>query len=417
MPNNRVIQFRRDGRYRIEGTLFLRNRHHLTIDGEGSLVFATTRAGRNRAQWWITDGSQIVFRNLAVKGANPHGGVGEDAYVPKLANQAGFHFEGVDGAELDHVRVTDVYGDFAYLGRDKHKVPSRNVWIHDSTFLRNGRQGIAVTAATNVIVEDNHFDDTRRSTIDLEPNAHSWHVTNVFVLNNTVGKGRLLFVASHGQGPVNNVVISGNRLLGHPLTIDVLPPGKKRRSNWVVTNNVSNTIVRSRPMRFAGIDGLVVSGNTQRVTGRQPGVVIAGDCGAHVSGNQFGSGVVSQHGRALRGGPGDAESAAASGTRLEHHDRPARHRTPSLDHDGAGHDAGDVAGSRPTRLRRRGEPVVGGVRRGVRAGRDRAAPAGAPAAPRRLGNLSVARFRTRCSPPMRPPTPRSPARSGAGSAR
>ena len=296
VPNNRVIQFRRDGRYRIEGTLFLRNRHHLTIDGEGSLVFATTRAGRNRAQWWITDGSQIVFRNLAVKGANPHGGVGEDAYVPKLANQAGFHFEGVDGAELDHVRVTDVYGDFAYLGRDEHKVPSRNVWIHNSTFLRNGRQGIAVTAATNVIVEDNHFDDTRRSTIDLEPNAHSWHVTNVFVLNNTVGKGRLLFVASHGQGPVNNVVISGNRLLGHPLTIDVLPPGKKRRSNWVVTNNVSNTVVRSRPMRFAGIDGLVVSGNTQRVTGKQPGVVIAGDCGAHVSGNQFGSGVVSQHG-------------------------------------------------------------------------------------------------------------------------
>jgi len=296
VPDDRLIQFRAGGRYRIDGTLFLANRHRLTIDGKNALFFAGTRGGRNRAQWWIRDGSQIVFRNVWVKGANPNGGVSTGAYVRKLETQHGFHFEGVDGAELDHVRVTDVFGDFVYLGRDTHRVPSRNVWIHDSTFLRNGRQGIAVTAATNVIIEHNSFDDTRRSTIDLEPNARSWHVSNVFVLDNTVGKGRLLFVASHGQGPVNNIVISGNRLIGHPLTIDVAAPGKQRRSNWVVTNNVSDTVVRSRPMRFSGIDGLDVSGNVQRVAGRQPGVVIANDCGSKVSSNQFGSGGVRQQG-------------------------------------------------------------------------------------------------------------------------
>ena len=146
----------------------------------------------------------------------------------------------------------------------------------------------------------------------------------MFVLNNTVGKGRLLFVASHGQGPVDNVVISGNRLLGHALTIDAMPPGKQRRSNWVVTNNVSNTTVHSRPMRFAGIDGLVVSGNTQRVTGRQPGVVIAGDCGAHVSGNQFGSGVVQQHGARCAAALVDAEGAARFRARRLDAPRPSR---------------------------------------------------------------------------------------------
>ena len=296
VPNGRVIQFRHGGRYRVDGTLFLRNRRSLTVDGQGALVFAKTRGGPNRAEWWIKSGSQITFRNLSVRGANPRGGVSKGAYVRKLETQHGFRFEGVNGIELDHVRVTDVYGDFVYLGRDKKKRPCRNVWIHDSTFLRNGRQGIAVTSATNVIIERNTFNDTRRSTVDLEPNSRSWRVSNVFVLHNTVGKGRLLFVASHGQGPVDNVVISGNRLLGHPLTIDVLPPGTQRRSNWVVTDNVSNTTVRTRPMRFAGIDGLVVSGNTQRVTGKQSGVVFNGDCGARVSNNQFGSGVVTQHG-------------------------------------------------------------------------------------------------------------------------
>ena len=86
VPNGRVIQFRRGGRYRVDGTLFLRNRHDLTIDGDGATVFATTRGGRNRAQWWIKDGSQIVFRNLSVQGANPHGGVGEDAYVAEAGD-------------------------------------------------------------------------------------------------------------------------------------------------------------------------------------------------------------------------------------------------------------------------------------------------------------------------------------------
>ena len=296
VPNGRVIEFRRGGRYRVDGTLFVENRRNLTFQGQGALVFAQARGGPNRAQWWIKSGSQIVFRDLSVRGANPSGGVSKGAYVKKLETQHGFRFEGVNGVELDHVRVTDVFGDFVYLGRDHKKRPCRNVWIHDSTFLRNGRQGIAVTAATNVIIEHNKFDDTRRSTIDLEPNAHSWHVSNVFVLHNTVGKGRLLFVASHGQGPVDNVVISGNQLLGHPLTIDVLPPGTQRRSNWVVTDNVSNTRVRSRPMRFSAIDGLVVSGNTQRVTGKQPGVVMNGDCGTRVAGNQFGTGSVVQHG-------------------------------------------------------------------------------------------------------------------------
>ena len=229
---------------------------------------------------------------MIVRGANAKGGVGKGAYVAKLETQHGFRFEGVNGAELDHVQVHDVYGDFVYIGRDKSHVPSHDVWIHNCTFTRNGRQGVSVTAATDVIIEHNYFNNTRRATIDLEPNSRSWHVSDVFVLNNTVGKGRLLFVASHGQGPVNSVVISGNKLLGHPLTIDVEPPGSQRRSNWVVVNNTSDTSVRSRPMRFFSVDGLIVRGNRQQVTGGDPGVVLDHVCGAQVSGNQFGSGGV-----------------------------------------------------------------------------------------------------------------------------
>jgi hypothetical protein len=298
-PNGSVIRFRRNARYRVERTLWIRNRRNLTFQGNGATIFATKRGAFDRSQIWIKRGKNIVFRKLTVRGVHPSGGTDEGAYVRQLETQHGFRFEGTHGAELDRVKVTDVYGDFVYLGRELHRthVPCRDIWIHDSTFARNGRQGIAVTAARNVIIERNHFRQMRRSTIDLEPNARGWPVSKVFILHNTVGKGRLLFVASHGQGPVDDIVISGNVLEGHALTIDALPPEGERRSNWVVTNNVSDQPVNSRPMRFFGIDGLVVKNNTQPVAGGDPGLVLTDTCGTHVAGNDFGGGGVTRHGR------------------------------------------------------------------------------------------------------------------------
>jgi len=343
IPDGTALVFRRNGRYRVERTLYLRNRRGITFEGNGATIFATKRGAFDRTQIWVKRGTDIVFRNLTVRGVNPSGGTSEGAYVRRLETQHGFRFEGTDGAELDHVTVTDVYGDFVYLGRDRRKRPCRNIWIHDSTFLRNGRQGIAVTSARNVVIERNHFSATRRSTIDLEPNAHSWSVSKVFVLNNVVGKGRLLFVASHGQGQVDDIVISGNVLRGHDLTIDALPPEGERRSNWIITNNVSDTTVHHRPLRFFSIDGLVVTNNTQRVAGNQPGVVLTDDCGTHVSGNDFGTGGVRRHGDTCaapldipaeppipgRGGPSTTTTTPPPATTTRPHNRPGTtHRPP-----------------------------------------------------------------------------------------
>ena len=295
VPSGREIRFAKEGRYRVEGTLFLRDRHRITINGNGATVFATTRGDRDRAQWWIKGGARIVFRNLLVRGANKKAGTSDDAYVPKLEAQHGFAFEGVNGVELDHVQVRDVYGDLVYFGRGRDRVPARNIWIHDSRFSGTGRQGIAITAASNVIIERNHLDRTRRSTFDLEPDTRSASVSNVFLLNNVIGSGRLLFVAAHGQGPVNNIVISGNRLVGHALTIDSVAPDRSpRRSNWIVSGNRSDTPVEQRALRFWRIDGLVVRGNRQLVADDEPAVVIHDVCGAKLSDNTFGSTLIRQ---------------------------------------------------------------------------------------------------------------------------
>jgi hypothetical protein len=296
VPNGRTVRFRPGGRYRVEGTLGVNGRHGLTFDGAGALIFATTRGDQTRSQFRVRDGSAITFRNIKIKGASVHAGTGDHAYIPRLAKQMGIQFEGVDGAEVDHVTITNVYGDFVYVGLDAEQTPSRNVWIHDSKFDANGRQGVAVTSATGVIIERNSFENTRRSTIDLEPTGHSWRVDHVFILNNVVGKGRLLFVAAGGQGPVSDIVVAGNRLPGHPLSIEVEQSGKRRRSNWVVVDN-TGAKSDSRVMRFIAVDGLLVRGNHQRIKGADPVVLLNDVCGAVVTGNQFGTARVDRTGK------------------------------------------------------------------------------------------------------------------------
>ena len=288
LDDNVLVRFHRNGRYRVEGTLFVTNMT-VTFDGQGATIFATTPGTLERSEWWITGGENIVFRNIKVDGANPFAGVGDRAYDPRREKQHGFRIEGVDGVELDHVTVTDTYGDFVYVARFVQETTT-NVWIHDSVFRRNGRQGIALVAATGVIIERNSFSDTRRSTIDLEPNGPGQLVSQAFILNNNVGRGRLLFIASHGKGPVNDVVISGNVLHHHTMSTDVMSPTGERRKNWIFTNNTSDTVSYNRPIRFIAVDGVLVSGNKQPISGPAEGVTLMYVCGGKVVSNTFGVG-------------------------------------------------------------------------------------------------------------------------------
>ena len=298
VPNGSTVVFPAQARYRVEQNIIIGGRQNLTILGNGATVFATTREPVDRSQWVIRNSSGVVFRNLSLVGAHESGGTSEGAYVEDLETQHGFRLEGASDIELDRVNVSNVFGDFVYIGRNDDHVPSKRIWIHDSTFSDNGRQGVAITDADGVVIERNHFSGTRRSVIDIEPNTSSSNAKNVFVLDNVVGPGRLLFVASHGGGPVDDVVISRNELRGHALTIDVLSPEGQRRTNWVVAGNTSDTPLHQRGLRFIGIDGVLVRGNRQEVTGGEPALIFWDTCGAVAEENDFGSGTVEYKGEA-----------------------------------------------------------------------------------------------------------------------
>mgnify|MGYP001366316055 CR=1 FL=1 len=296
VPDGSIIRFPAGATYRAEGSLRIENRNNLVFEGNGATVIADSTADRNRRHWWFVGGSNITIRDLGVRGANPNAGTSEAAYVASLEAQHGFEFAGVIGVLLERARVTDVYGDFVYLGPGAGRW-SQNVVIRDSHFERNGRQGVAVTGARDVLITGNFISHTRRATFDLEPNGSGWGASNIQIVGNQIGPGRLLFVAAVGSpsGLVSDVLVKDNTLSGRAMNITVggAPlPAELRRSNFVVVGNRSDTgwgNPGGSLMSFSGIDGVVVSGNVQPLQrGRgNAGVGVTYSCDVRVEGNTF----------------------------------------------------------------------------------------------------------------------------------
>ncbi|MFP5256360.1 MAG: hypothetical protein ACLGI8_10985 [Acidimicrobiia bacterium] len=287
-PDGATLRLEPGATYRLDGTLVVAGRRDLRIDGGGARLVAGATGDGDRAHLRIVGGRGVVVTDLTIVGANPYAGLDDRAYQVELVGQHGVRLEGAVDVELDGVRITDVFGDFVYVGRHDDGRWSESVWIHDSTFARSGRQGLTVTAGRNVVIERNAITETRRATIDLEPNSPSWGAEDIHILDNDVGPGRLLFVAAAGRGPVDEVVVARNRLRSHILNITVEPPGAERRRRFWVVDNTSDEPATRPPLRFTRVDGVVVTGNRQpMVRPGEPAVAVDGVCGLVVAGNDL----------------------------------------------------------------------------------------------------------------------------------
>lgn len=286
-----TITFPSNARYRLEGSLVIDDRKSLTFEGNGAEFFATTEADRDRRHWWIRNSDGITIRELTIRGANPNAGLDDAAYRADREAQHGFDFAGATNVLLERVTVTDVYGDFVYIGLGKSGW-SKNVTVRDSTFERNGRQGIAITAGEDIRIEGNRISAVRRSTFDIEPNTAQWGARRVTIADNDIGPGRLNFVAGHGSaGTVDEISIVGNRLKGKPMNVSLKAPSAKRRSNFSLIGNVSDASFGSSiaAVTIEGFDGVTIRDNVLPLAaGRgMTAVAFRTTCNTNVTGNQF----------------------------------------------------------------------------------------------------------------------------------
>jgi hypothetical protein len=282
VPNHSLISFPRNKRYRIESILLIGNRTDLVIEGSGSTFFATTTGSgqtpvgptgvrghwpRHRSQWIVYDSSNIVVRDIVIVGANQRAGVDENAYVASLEAQSGFEFYRTKDSSLEGCNISYTYGDHIYIGHD-----SIGITVSHCTLLNSGRHSIAVTWARNVVLDANVISRIGRTAIDLEPNGNRASVTGVLISHNRIGVVRLNVIAAAGKGDVSNIAISGNHLGGQPLTVRNTPPAGKRRHDWQVLDNTSDTTLGSPhgSVWIAQTDGVNIQGNTQPLAARRP---------------------------------------------------------------------------------------------------------------------------------------------------
>jgi len=294
VPDNSTLSFASGGCYRIEETLELTDRNGLTFEGNGATFKATTIGDTWRSQWRLIGGSQIVFRNMNVRGANPAGGT----FVSALQHQHAFDLNGASYVELDRTRSSDVYGDCVYVTRrwDGGQAWSSNVNVHDGSCVANGRMGIAVVAGRDVVVERTSLSQIGRTAFDIEPNGTGFGAQNVTFRNNQVS-GALPggFFTAIGDGPIASVTVSNNTTSGVGMYMAVLAPSGQRRSQITISGNSSDTgyyAAGSVAMDFERVDGLTVTGNSIPLSGPNMALAwVSESCDVDVSGNSFPGGV------------------------------------------------------------------------------------------------------------------------------
>ncbi len=305
-PGSTVV-FPAAGRYRVEGVLFLFDQDDLTIEGNGSTVFALTdgsgvtppKAGyrqywpRRREHWHIRRSNNVTLRNLTVQGANPDAGAIPEAYVPELEGQAGISISRSSNVVLDSMRIQDTYGDFVWITGG-----STNVTIQHSTFARSGRQGIALVNGQGLLVEDNDIRDVARSVFDLEPAGRAL-AQQVRLRNNRVGDYRNFLLSAGGGGPgVNDVWLEGNRINdGNGLSVAAGFWARQRRGLHILDNvgtagtrapsrTAHNGLIHRGMIQLTNLDGVEIVGNRQAV-GDAPAISLEGVCNLTVEDNAF----------------------------------------------------------------------------------------------------------------------------------
>lgn len=283
VPNRSCVVFPASGpggqtTYRVDGAVQIVERVGLRIYGNGALLTTSVRGGidnsakgggrSQRAMIQVIRGRDIQIWDLRFDGPNTDG-----HFDAPYEEESAIRLSGVNGARIQGVQVREVHGDAITVMGNKPGggvvIPSRRVVISRLDAQLIGRQGIGITGADGVTIEDSSFNEIERTVVDLEPLPRQ-SARNVRIVRNTVGQHNHYFVGGGGFGPKGNVYV-GHNTLTVPLKIKFFDG-----SNFTIEHNIGSG-VSEHPILIASGSNLRVIGNVQSFSGR--GVKCPPNCG------------------------------------------------------------------------------------------------------------------------------------------
>lgn len=285
-----------------KGIINIVNRHNLIIRGyskENPTVFYTKAPaspfGGNvdqnnfsrRRHFNIKESTNIVVQNIRIEGSNKIEGVeigttaentpdfwlggpdesvaeGFPAYRPYWELEHAFNIINSQNITIENSEVFGVWGDGVYIGQSVTN-PSDNITLRNMHIRFVGRQGVGVSDARNILIDNIWVDKGRRSGIDLEPFHSDGFATDVEVRNSTIDVHLTAFAAG-GRGDVSNVNIHNNEFSSGAYTLFCRSSDNSNptvRSNWRFANNIRLNRAGSTapPVKFGWVENIVIEGN------------------------------------------------------------------------------------------------------------------------------------------------------------
>src|SRR5439155_7137744 len=160
---------------------------------------------------------------------------------------------------------------------------NQNVTITNSTFVRNGRQGITLNGVDEALVTGNDISEVRMSSIDIEPPIGAG-AKNVVIRHNHFGPHKLPFLAAAGlPGSIaSNISVLNNRL-DSDMGMGVVSPGVStatqgaiRRNGFHVVGNTAGAPGPYETLRFTDIDNVEIRDNSVRFSSANEAVRLDG---------------------------------------------------------------------------------------------------------------------------------------------
>jgi hypothetical protein len=231
VPNDSILSFTPGACYRIEGTLELRSRRRLILEGNSATFRSFDAPTDPRALWRLFDSSAIELRDMAIVGSYTNGSVLDESIQ---------HAHGVDlrgtSAELANVAISDVSGDCVYFGLGYGNALRRSSGsFHDSTCSSTGRNAVSVTAGDDIRVERVTTDRIGLTVFDVEPSVGpGWGSQRAVFTDNTIGSYHVYAFAIIGNAPVRNQEFTRNHFVGSELKFTTAQPGATYRPTGVI---------------------------------------------------------------------------------------------------------------------------------------------------------------------------------------
>lgn len=281
-PDGSTIVFP-PGRYRCEGSLIVQDRTGLSFIGPAT--FYATRNGEldfqgmsQRRHWWFIRSRNIRVEQLRVVSTNVTADQldGFGAYLAKYEFEHGFAIHESENVTVRGCSTFGTWGDGLYIGNQE---PSRNVSVSDLVVEYNGRQGVAVSNANGVVLQNIKIKNTRRAGFDLEPATDWWFVRNVEIKNSFVNGYHVAFAAG-GMGDVSNIFIHDNVIKGPGVPwVFVGASNGHRRRNWRIHDNrVLNRLGSPMPaLYFAHVNDISIRRNRSPIASTQSRLAIRFD--------------------------------------------------------------------------------------------------------------------------------------------